>query len=216
MIGAPYTAMAQNPQAEQQEVGTYSWQDGCTQDGKVCGRQMYRDGLALLSLTIAGVSVDVVLVDTGKVILVATAVGNETRRKIDLIPQLFTLRVIKPKPKNLNFLDPDSFARKMGKSAGSDVSWMMTAAAFAKSRTAAETGLSAIAEGGLKDRTESQLEGGASDARVIHEVALRESIVPSRCFITGIVFFEGDKEADQLLLRIPAGGYIFEFPFVRR
>ncbi|HET9532406.1 MAG TPA: hypothetical protein VFQ92_18760, partial [Blastocatellia bacterium] len=147
MMGAPFTVMAQDAHPAAQEVGTYHWQDGCTQDGKVCGRQMYRDGLALLSLTVNGVSVDIVLVDTGKVMLVATSVGNDTRQTIDVVPQLFSLNAVKPKPKNLSFLAPDLFERKTGKVADSDVNWMMTALALAKSRMTTETRLSAVKGG---------------------------------------------------------------------
>jgi hypothetical protein len=237
MIGTPLTAMAQSSQ----EIGTYRWEDGCKQEGKVCGSQKYRDGLALLTLIVNGISVDVVLVDTGKLTIVAAVVGNNTKHPIDVIPELFTLQVTESR--NLKLYDPEELSKKMGKEAQSDASWMMTASALATSRMTSQAGpggdspasddsgnivagtrsryatrpREATKPKGLAlDRASARVEEGASAAEMVSELAMRAESVPAQSAASGLVFFESDKKVGQLLLKIPAGGYVFEFPFVRR
>ncbi|HSE97167.1 MAG TPA: hypothetical protein VLD57_02780 [Blastocatellia bacterium] len=231
VIAAPTFTSGQDPAPALQEVGTYRWLDGCVEDGKVCGSSRFGNGLASLILTVNRVSIDVVLVDTGNLILVATVVGNDTRQPIDVIPDLFSLTSVKEKPRPLKRIDPDWLAKKSDeKKARADIEWMKTALSLSTERVKVETRLSPVpgdynevaSEPGTSGkepepgRANSPKETGAGILDTFRVMALRPVALPARKFASGIVYFEVDKEADHLLLSIPAGGYVFEFPFVRK
>jgi len=51
-----------------------------------------------------------------------------------------------------------------------------------------------------------------SAVRQIHNTALRQGEVAPGAKSAGAVWFERDKKAEQLVLRVPVGQTIFEFP----
>jgi len=195
-----------------QEVGTYRWQDGCTQDNAVCGSIKIKYGLALLSLIAHGISVDIVLVDTGKLVAVAVSVGNTTKQPIFILPEQINLYDTEVTPRKLKLLDPESLARKKDKDDVSDGDQIITAVDLVKSRVSADNSLTPFR---LPRINPSRNVIEDTDAKVIREVALRGDSLPSKKFVVGVVFFESDKKVNSLLLSIPIGGYVFEFPFVR-
>jgi hypothetical protein len=195
-----------------QDVGTYRWQDGCTQDNSVCGSIKIKYGLALLSLIAHGVSVDIVLVDTGKVIAVAAAVGNTTKQPIFILPEQINLYDVEVISRKLKLLDSESLAKKKDKGDVSEGDQIITAIDLVKSRVSVDNGLSPFR---LPRINPSRNIIEDTDAKVIREAALRGDSLPSKKFVVGVVFFESDKKVNNLLLSIPIGGYVFEFPFVR-
>lgn len=203
---------SRNYRTSPQEVGTYRWQDGCTQDGTVCGSIKIKYGLALLSLIAHGISVDIVLVDTGKVIAVAAAVGNATKQPIFILPEQINLYDVEVTPRKLKLLDPELLAKKKDKDDVSEGDQIITAIDLVKSRVSIDNGLSSFK---LPRINPSRNIIEDTDAKVIREAALRGDSLPSKKFIVGVVFFESDKKVNNLLLSIPIGGYVFEFPFVR-
>jgi len=63
----------------------------------------------------------------------------------------------------------------------------------------------------------AQLSAAKHDVRLnavsqIHDTALRQGVVNAGAKSSGAVWFERDKKAEQLVLRIPVGQTIFEFP----
>src|SRR5262249_2535522 len=111
-ISLPFTTTAQDPQTTSQEAGTYRWQEGCVQDGKVCGSIKVKDGLALLSLPGSGGRVDVVLLGKGKATVIAAAVGNATKHPIFVLPEQCSLYDTDVTPIKLKLYEPDSMAKK--------------------------------------------------------------------------------------------------------
>jgi len=208
----PASGTARDARAENQEVGTYRWQDGCVQEGQVCGSVAIKDGLALMSLTAHGVRVDIVLVDTGKMMLVATAVGNSTKHPIFILPEQFSLLATGPKPRRLKMLDLSSMTRKEEKDPSSDNTLIMTATGLATSEIGVNTGLSAASQ----DQRSRGVEKAGSVAEVLRNMPLRAENIPPQMYVAGVICFETDKQVNQLLLSVPAGGYVFEFPFVRQ
>jgi len=206
----PPLAMAQDVQTGAQETGTYRWQEGCVQDGKVCGSIAIKNGLALLSMTVHGVRVDLVLADTGKLLLIAAAIGNGTKQPIFVLPEQFNLYDMGSKQRRLKILDPGTLARRKEKDALGDSQLIMTAVDLALSQIGTNTGLSALRPDSLRTESLNDPEGP------VRQMALRADNIPSQKFVAGVVCFEGDKQVSQLLLSIPVGGYVIEFPFARQ
>ena len=204
------TTLSREFQPGFQEAGTYRWQDGCVQDGTVCGSIKIKYGFALLSLTAHGISVDIVLVDTGKLIVVAAAVGNTTKQPIYVLPEQFSLYDTELTPKKLKQFDSESLVRKKDKDDISDSNQILTAIDLVKSRISADPNLIPAK---LPDTNQSQ--NLKADAQVIREMVLRaDSLLPKK-FVIGAVYFESDQKVNNLLLSVSVGGYVFEFPFVR-
>lgn len=59
----------------------------------------------------------------------------------------------------------------------------------------------------------ARIESASSEANAIREAALKANTVKPKEFICGVVFFERDSKSKNVLLRLPIGNQILEFPF---
>jgi len=173
------------------------------------------------SLTVDGVTVQVTLHDTGWKLRADVAVANDTTESVSIAPSHFLLQEVVPSVKSLPYQDP----KEMAKSVSHGVLWNSeTATSPTGMRSASALNVSyqtpftaTQTPNYLVPAQSAQLDAAKHDVdltavRHIHNTALREGAVAPGTDAAGAVWFERDKKADQLVLHVPVGQTIFEFP----
>jgi hypothetical protein len=187
--------------------GVATWEagaPGCDQYGS-------EDG-TVESMTVNGVTVQVSLQDTGWKFRTNVALANNGSQTLHLVPSHFLLDAVRPAIRPLAYQNPDR---------------IVTAATHQVYSTAAAAGPS-VQEAALRQPVRSGdgqnyfaaviSQGsfnGSPYAETISEYnadALREANVAPNGAIAGAVWFERAKRAEQVILRVPVNGILFEFP----
>jgi hypothetical protein len=189
--------------------GVAQWQAGAPG----CDQFTSEDG-TVESLTVNGVTVQVSLQDTGWKLRANIAVANDGADEVHLAPAHFTMDTQHPRFRSLAYQDPSRLA---------------SAATHMIYNTAATAGPSVV-DASFHQSTHngnapnyfspsidprSGFNGSpyaAAEAQQYEAAALHESNVAVKSSVAGAVWFERDKHADQLVLRIPVNGVLFEFP----
>jgi hypothetical protein len=190
---------ASTPEAVQSAVsenGIARWKSGT-----VGSDQFYSDGMLVESLTANGVTVQVALQDTGWKMRASVAIANGSSQNARFNPKGFTLDELTPHLRNLVYQNPKDLA----KAPTHEVYWTMTTATPpAASMVAASYKGSAnvITTNYLAQPQDAQTQAPILEA---HTLAPKEKTA-------GVVWFERDKNAQQLTLRIFVNEQIFEFP----
>jgi len=203
--------------------GKAVWQEG------VAGSFSFPSGNNIVeSLTANGITVQVSLQDTGWKLRANVAVMNAGGQPIYVLPKLLSLSETAPSNKPLRFQDPERIAKALNhqllwtaSSAGPEnglqpdrsssaaigatynVSYKMPSTA-APNLLAQHQALEEIA---AKNQTAL-----VDMSREIKTLPLRECTLKSGENTAGAVWFDRDGKSKQLLLRIPVGGVVFEFP----
>jgi len=173
------------------------------------------------SLTVNGVTVQVTLHDTGWKLRANVAVANDGHEQVFVNPSAFTLQEFSPSIKSLAYQDP----KEMAKSVAHGVLWTSNSATSPSSSQRAAVidasyntpFVSTQTPNYMVQAQSEQLSAEQHDVdltavRQIHNTALREGTVAPGAESSGAVWFERDKKAAQLVLRVPVGQTVFEFP----
>ena len=162
--------------------------------------QFYSDGMLVESLTANGITVQVALQDTGWKMRASVAIANNTKRDAHFNPKGFTLDELIPRLRTLAYQNP----RELAKAPTHEVYWTnanATAPAASFQAAAYRTSANVITTNYL-----------AQDAQQTQAPALEARTLAPKEKTAGVVWFERDKNAQQLTLRIFVNDEIFEFP----
>jgi hypothetical protein len=183
--------------------------------------QFMSDDSLVESLTANGVTVQVTLHDTGWKLRANVAVANEGHAEVFINPAKFMMTELSPAARPLMYQDP----KEMAKSVSHGVLWTTNRATSPASSQSASAMNVSYHTPFVSTQTPNYLVQAQSDqlsaerhdvdlnaVRQIQNTALREGSIASGANSSGAVWFERDKKAQQLILRIPVGQTIFEFP----
>jgi len=204
--------------------GIARWQSG----GK--GSAQFRSGSeSVESLTANGVTVQISLQDTGWKMRANVAVVNSNKQAVYVLPRLVSLDELAPLIKPLRYQDPSQVA----KAATHQLLWTSANAAPSlsaqsqRSSGAAATELTSVsfklpptdpspnylAQHQILEETAAKNQSALVDlTREIKSLSLQECTLKTSEKVAGAVWFDRDAKSSQLLLRVPVGGVIFEFP----
>lgn len=188
--------------------GVARWQPGAPGS-----EQLLSDYLAVESLTVEGVTVQVSLHDTGWKLRASVAVVNSGNQPLEIRPSDFRLEERLPAIRSLAYLAPSEMAR----AANHQVLWTSANASAGASPARTVDGpyrgsfqLAAYRQTSpvyLPRQPELDNTG-----KQIRASALHAGTVEPGGQSSGAVWFERDTKAQELLLRVPVGGVIYEFP----
>lgn len=204
--------------------GIARWQSGSK------GSVQFRSGSeSVVSLTANGVTVQVSLQDTGWKMRANVAVVNSNKRPVYVLPRLVSLDEVAPLIKPLRYEDPSQVA----KAATHQLLWTSANAAPSLSAQSQRTSVSSgseftavsfklppadpspnyLAQHQILEETAAKNQSALVDlTREIKSLSLHECTLKSGEKVAGAVWFDRDAKSSQLLLRVPVGDVIFEFP----
>jgi hypothetical protein len=177
--------------------GIARWQSGAPGSD-----QFFSDGSLVESLTANGITVQVSLQDTGWKLRANVAIANESSAPVHFDPAGFTLDELKPRLRTLAYQNP----KELAKALTHQVYWTnasATAPASATYRNAAYKTSAPV------PATPNYL---AEAAQQVQSSVLQPGTIGPKEKSSGAVWFERDKNPQQLNLRIFVGDQIFEFP----
>jgi hypothetical protein len=187
--------------------------------------QFFSDDSLVESLTVNGVTVQVTLHDTGWKMRANVAVANDSAEAVNVTPSKFVLQETMPTMRALAYQD----SKTMAASVTHGVLWTSVSATSPSSSAQYANPASAVnvayntpfvstqTPNYLVPAQTAELKAAKHDVdltavRQIHNTALREGALAPGAKAAGAVWFERDKKAEQLVLRVPVNGTIFEFP----
>ncbi len=188
-----------------------------------------------------GVLVAVTIQDTGKYFIAQVSVVNKSASPLDVLPQSFSIMVLRPHPKTLRYLPPDKVIRTISNRAGWDNFFTALGAAGATQQsvtqsttngTASAYGTSGSAYGRYSENTTSvttvpdeQAQQDAANriaanntavAATSQEVSTRSlqptTVAPGKS-VEGNVYFEHARKIESSEVLIPVNGEVFDFDF---
>jgi hypothetical protein len=184
------------------------------QPGGAGSEQFTSEDSAVESLTVNGVTVQVSLHDTGWKLRANVVVSNANTQHSYINPARIVLVETTPVAKLLAREDP----KKMASAATHQVLWTSASAYAPDGRwtTSSQASSPGMVNTGYRIPTPA----GASKALFsrndastdVKEAVLHEGKIEPNDKTEGAVWFERDKKAEHLLLRVPVDGVIFEFP----
>ncbi len=216
-IAKGYTAAAKKTVRESAVVhnGVANWTVGTPGS-----ERFYTEGLMVESLTANGVTVQVSLQDTGWKILANIAVANDSLMGVNVVPSHISLNDLSQLKKSLAFQDP----KKLRGAVNHQILW--TEANAAPSASGYLVSANYQLDNGGRTGTQNYLaEHQATVAQVsehkaefnphsqMSEMALRETVVLPSQQIAGASWFQRDGKREEMILRVPVGGIVYEFPF---
>jgi hypothetical protein len=164
--------------------------------------QFFSGGSVVESLTANGITVQVSLQDTGWKLRASVAIANEGSVPVHYNPAGFTLDELKPRLRTLAFQNP----RELAKALTHQVYWTNSSATAPASATYMNAAYKTSA---YVPSTPNYL---ADVAQQVQSAVLLQGNVGPKEKASGVVWFERDKNPQQLNLRIFVGDQIFEFP----
>jgi hypothetical protein len=177
--------------------GIARWQSGAPGSD-----QFFSDGSLVESLTANGITVQVSLQDTGWKLRANVAIANESAAPIQFDPARFTLDELKPRLRTLAYQNP----KELAKALTHQVYWTNASA----TAPASATYLNAVYKTSASvPATPNYL---AEAAQQVQSSVLQPGTFGPKEKSSGAVWFERDKNPQQLNLRIFVGDQIFEFP----
>ena len=203
--------------------GKAVWQDGAA------GSSSFPSGNNMVeSLTANGITVQVSLQDTGWKLRANVAVMNAGGQPIYVLPKLLSLSETAPSNKPLRFQDPERIAKALNhqllwtaSSAGPENGLQPDRSASAAMGATYNVSykMPSIAAPNLLAQHQALEEIAARNqtalvdmSREIKTLSLRECTLKSGENTAGAVWFDRDGKSKQLLLHVPVGGVVFEFP----
>jgi hypothetical protein len=205
--------------------GVVRWQVGAK------GSSEFQNGdQAVESLTANGITVQVSLHDTGWKYRANIAVANAGSQAVYVLPKLLSLDETAPLLKPLTYEDPAHVAKAMNHqilwtsaSAGPASNSRSQSSSSASSapvtfnvvyKSPVTTSPNYLAQQQAAEDQAARNQAALVDmVREIQALSLRECTLKSGEKTAGAVWFERDAKSRQLVLRLPVGGVIFEFPF---
>lgn len=179
------------------DSGIARWQLGAPGCDK-----FFSSGLLVESLTAEGITVQASLQDTGRKVRASVAIANQSATPAYFDPASFTLDELMPRLRSLAYQNPRALFKR-------------------RTEQASVTNLNVVAPGTTAaDRPEyrnaalvqSTPDYLISEAAQPHSSALTATTVAPNEKVAGAVWFERDKNLQELTLRVFVGDQIFEFP----
>jgi hypothetical protein len=177
--------------------GIARWQSGAPGSD-----QFFSGGAVVESLTANGITVQVSLQDTGWKLRASVAIANDGAAPVHFNPAGFTLDELKPRLRTLAYQNP----RELAKALTHQVYWTNSSATAPTSavyksavyKTSAAVPVTPNYMGEITQQVQSNV--------------LQAQTVATKEKVSGVVWFERDKNSQQLNLRIFIDDQIFEFP----
>jgi len=171
------------------------------QSGAPGSEQFFSGGMLVESLTANGVTVQVALQDTGWKLRASVAIANDGTRQLYFNPAGFTLDELKPRLRTLSYQNP----KELAKALTHQVYWTNSSA----TAPASATYQNAVYKTSYVPATPNYL---AQEAQQVQASVLQAGSVAPKEKVSGVVWFERDRNPQQLNLRVFVGDQIFEFP----
>jgi len=178
--------------------------------------RFYSEGLMVESLTVNGVTVQVSLQDTGWKLLANIAVANEGLQAVNVVPSHITLDDLGQVKKSLPYQQP----KKLRTAVNHQILWTEANAAPSASGYLVDTNYRSSDNDGL-NRTQNYLAQHQADVQSkadfnphsqINTVALKEAVLLPSVQISGSTWFERAGKQQEMILRVPVGDLVYEFP----
>lgn len=186
--------------------GVATWQAGAPG----CDQYGAGDG-AIESMTVNGVTVQVSLQDTGWKFRTNVAVANHSLATVHIVPSHFLLDAVRPTLHPLTYQNPDSLASVATHQIYTTAAQARPSANSTLLETSARNDghnyFAPVVSQGSFNRSPYD-----TTLQVYAAGALREGNIVPNGSLVGAVWFERSKRAEELLLRVPVNGVIFEFP----
>lgn len=177
--------------------------------------QFYSEDSLVESLTVDGITVQVSLHDTGWKLRADVAVANDGTSQLTIAPPRFVLLALAPSAHQLAYQDPQQMASSVSHG-------VLRSTNSAKSPMAGSVSVNTVFSSTqtpnyLVQAQSEQLSAERHDVdftavRQIHNTALLGGSIAPGGKSAGAVWFARDKKAEQLVLRVPVGQTIYEFP----
>jgi len=182
--------------------------------------RFYSDGLMVESLTVNGVTVQVSLQDTGWKLLANIAVANSSLEAVNVVPSNITLDDLGQVKKSLPYQQP----KKLKAAVNHQILWTEANAAPSTSGYLVNTAYRSYDNDGL-NRTQNYLAQHQADIQPVSDrradfnphsqintVALKDAVVLPSQQVSGSTWFERDGKLQEMILRVPVGDLVYEFP----
>jgi hypothetical protein len=182
--------------------------------------RFYSEGLMVESLTVNGVTVQVSLQDTGWKLLANIAVANGSLVAVNVVPSNITLDDLGQIKKSLPYQQP----KKLRAAVNHQILWTEANAAPSTSGYLVTADYRSSDNDGLK-RTQNYLAQHQADVQLVSDrktdfnphsqintVALKDAVVLPSQQISGSTWFERDGKLQEMILRVPVGDLVYEFP----
>ncbi|HXJ05196.1 MAG TPA: SH3 domain-containing protein [Candidatus Acidoferrum sp.] len=167
------------------------------------GSNQFFSGDSLVeSLTANGITVQVSLQDTGWKLRASVAIVNQSAEPLDFNPAVFTLDELKPRLRSLAVQNP----KELSKALTHQVYWTNSSATAPASATYRNVAYKTPAYVPAPPNYMAQ------EAQQVQTSVLQAATLAPKDKISGVVWFQRDKNAQELNLRIFVGDQIFEFP----
>jgi hypothetical protein len=195
------------------QVSSATVQNGIArwQPGGAGSDQFSEDDSVVESLTVNGVTVQVSLHDTGWKMRANVAVTNANTEHVYVNPARFTLEERTPVAKSLPYQDP----HKLVNAATHQILWT-NASAYAPEGQWSQPSASVVSTSykmPASTNASQALFSAPQNTTEPKEAVFKEGPVAANGTVSGAAWFERDKKAGQLVLRVPVDGVVFEFPF---
>lgn len=196
--------LSESPAAADHRVAEAVMDNGIArwQSGAPGSDQFFAGGVLVESLTANGITVQVSLQDTGWKFRASVAIANKGADEAHYNPRAFTLDELKPRLRSLAFQNPHDLA----KAATHQVYWTNSNAMPPASAVYRNASYNAS---GYVAATPNYL---AQDEQQVQAPVLTERTLASNEQAAGVVWFERDKNPQELNLRVFVNDQIFEFP----
>jgi hypothetical protein len=181
--------------------------------------ELNANGQLVESLTVNGVTVQVSLQDTGWKLRADVAVANDSPSQVSFTPSRFTLHELFPSAKSLAYQDPKHLAKAVNHqilwtaaSAAPEAGPRVASAAYHPAAYSSALSQNYLAQHEATVQLVSEHKAEFNPASQINVVALSSASLQTGQKAAGAVWFERDAKPKQLLLRVPVGDVIYEFP----
>src|SRR5579859_5463865 len=223
----PAPSRAPKPPSANIENGVARWHQGAPG----CD-DFISNGILVESLTVAGVTVQVSLHDTGWKLRANVAIANSGSEAVRIEPSQFILDDVGVNGKPLFYQDPAKLAKNVThqilwteavaepensapRTAASAQTLSATTVGYRSSFTPSVSAPNYILQHQYAEENAVRQQGKQtlnSTAKQILALALKPATIEPNDKVSGAVWFERDKDPQQLMLRIPIENQTFEFP----
>jgi len=219
-VARTYIAKSQ-PAPRKPVQGSASVQNGVArwQPGATGSEELNANGQLVESLTVNGVTVQVSLQDSGWKLRADVAVANDGPAQVSFAPSRFTLDELFPSAKSLAYQDPKQLAKAVNHqilwtaaSAAPEADPHVTSAAYHAAAYSSALSQNYLAQHEATVQLVSEHKAEFNPASQINVVALSSASLKTGQKAAGAVWFERDAKPKQLLLRVPVGDVLYEFP----
>jgi hypothetical protein len=179
--------------------------------------RLYSEGLEVESLTVNGVTVQVSLQDTGWKLLANIAVANGGLQAVNVVPSHITIVSLEQIKKSLPYQQP----KKLRAAVNHQILWTEANAAPSASGYLVNAGYRSSDNDGLngtqnylaQHQVDVESKADFNPHSEINTVALKDAAILPSGHVSGSTWFERDGKLQEMILRVPVGDLVYEFPF---